>query len=40
MQAGRFDSVVVSEGLKRAQLAQSLVGSKQDELIQWNLLIY
>ena len=31
MQASRFDSVVVSEGLKRAQ---SLVGSKQDELIQ------
>ena len=28
MQAGRFDSVVVSEDLKRAELARSLVGSK------------
>ena len=33
MQAGRFDSVVVTEELKTAKLSRSLVGSKRDELM-------
>ena len=33
IQAGRFDSVVVSDDLKSAKLSRSLVGSKKDELM-------